>query len=86
MVQFQRIVGAAADVNELEYCSALHQTTQADTTRSNGTVSSRDVQRLLVSRYGLDQLRHAQCARLVQSLGGGDGEDDNDGKESAAKK
>jgi hypothetical protein len=65
---FKRRVGAAADVAELEYCIALHQT--APETRKNATVSSRDVQRLLTSRYGLS-LTHGQAIELVRSLSGG---------------
>ena len=62
---FRRRVGAAADVKELEYCVALHQTVPRD----NATVSSTDVRCLLASRYGL-QLSHAQAGAVVRSLGG----------------
>lgn len=71
MVQFRRLTGAAGDVHELEYVAALHQTCLPET-RANGTVSSRDVQRLLVSRYNLrGAVSHAQCLKVVRSLGGG---------------
>jgi hypothetical protein len=66
--RFKRRSGAAADVAELEYCIALHQT--CPETRNNATVSSRDVQRLLTSRYGLS-LTHGQSIELVRSLSGG---------------
>lgn len=68
-IRFQRRVGAAADVAELEYVIALHQT--CPSTRANATVSSRDVQRLLLSRYGL-KISHDKAIRLVRSLGGGE--------------
>jgi len=48
---FLRRRGAAGDVAELQYVIALHQT--CPTTRDNGTISSRDIQLLLKSRYGL---------------------------------
>jgi hypothetical protein len=67
-IRFKRRMGAAADVAELEYCIALHQTCRE--TRRNATVSSRDVQRLLKSRYGLS-LSHYQAIGLVRCLSGG---------------
>jgi hypothetical protein len=69
MAQFTRMLGAPADVKELEYISALHQTCVPDT-RANGTVSSFDVQSLLSSRYGL-KLSHEECIDIVRGLGGG---------------
>jgi hypothetical protein len=69
MAQFTRMLGAPADVKELEYISALHQTCVPDT-RANGTVSSLDVQSLLSSRYGL-MLSHQECISIVRGLGGG---------------
>jgi hypothetical protein len=67
-VAFLRSVGASADVKELEYIAALHQTCFPD--RSNGSISSRDVQALLTSRYGL-MLSHKECIEIVRALGGG---------------
>jgi hypothetical protein len=64
-LSFRRRIGAAADVKELEYCVALHQTVPRD----NATVSSTDIRCLLASRYGL-KLSQVQAAALVQSLGG----------------
>ena len=65
-----RPVGAPADVKELEYISALHQTCVPDT-RANGTISSLDIQRLISSRYGLT-LSHLECLDILRGLGGGD--------------
>ena len=50
-MKFVRPVGAAADLREIEYISALHQTGEA--LRSNGSISTEDVSKFLVSRYGL---------------------------------
>ena len=68
--RFSQPVGAAADVKELEYIIALHQTSKE--TRSNATISSQDVKSLLKSRYSLD-ISHDQAVQVVQALGGGDG-------------
>jgi hypothetical protein len=72
-VTFTRILGAPADLKELEYIAALHQTCLPDT-RDNGTVSSLDVQRFLSSRYGL-RLTHAETIEIVRGLGGGISQD-----------
>jgi hypothetical protein len=74
MVTFTRILGAPADLKELEYVAALHQTCLPDT-RDNGTVSSLDVQRFLSSRYGL-RLTHAETIEIVRGLGGGISQDE----------
>jgi hypothetical protein len=50
MSKFKRIVGCVADVKELEYICALHQTCDNNVFRANGTISTCDVQRFLVSR------------------------------------
>jgi hypothetical protein len=63
------MLGAPADVKELEYISALHQTCVPDA-RANVTVSSLDIQSLLSSRYGL-KLSHQECIDIVRGLGGG---------------
>ena len=68
-MSFVRSVGASADVKELEYISALHQTCVPDT-RENGTISSLDVKYYLCSRYGL-KLSHAECVDIVRGLSGG---------------
>ena len=69
-LSFKRRVGASADVKELEYIIALHQTCMPDT-RDNATVSSIDVLRFLKSRYGLN-VTHAKAIEIVRGLGGSD--------------
>lgn len=60
--------GAQADLNELLYISALMQT--GKDLRLNGTVSSLDIQRHLMSRYNIF-ISHPQAIEVVRSLGGG---------------
>jgi len=62
---FPRRVGAAADVLELQYVVALHQTTPRD----NATLSSWDVRSLLASKYGL-RIQPKQAEAVVRALGG----------------
>jgi hypothetical protein len=69
-MSFKRKVGAAADIKELEYIIALHQTCMPDT-RENATVSSIDVMYLLKSRYTLS-ISHREAIDVVAALGGGD--------------
>ena len=69
-MSFKRKVGAAADIKELEYIIALHQTCMPDT-RENATVSSIDVMYLLKSRYTLN-ISHKEAIDVVAALGGGD--------------
>ena len=76
--RFARPVGAAADVKELEYIIALHQTSIE--TRTNATLSSQDVKSLLKSRYSLE-ISHTQAVEVVRSLGGGDSQ--QEGKKKA---
>lgn len=65
---FSRAVGAKADVSELEYVSALLQTSA--NIRSNGVVSSLDIARFLKSRHAL-AITHPQAKDIVRALGGG---------------
>jgi hypothetical protein len=69
-LHFQRKIGAAADVKELEYIIALHQTIPRET----ATISSIDVHRFLHSRYALSPkaVSQSQLAELLSSLGGCD--------------
>ena len=68
-LEFERPVGADADVKELEYVIALHQTSEK--TRPNATVSSQDIVALLKSRYDLT-ISHQDAIQVVRALGGGD--------------
>lgn len=69
-MSFKRKIGAAADIKELEYIIALHQTCMPDT-RENATVSSTDVMCMLKSRYTLD-ISHKEAIDVLAALGGGD--------------
>ena len=69
MAPFERTVGAGADIKELEYIAALHQTCMPNT-RANGTISSLDIQRYLMSRHGLE-ITHGQAKDIIRGLGGG---------------
>jgi len=84
MSKFKRITGAQADVKELEYVAALHQTCLPET-RENGTVSAVDVQRLLSSRYGLF-ISHERAVEIVRGLSGDAGYSAADLPKPAAKK
>jgi hypothetical protein len=64
---FNRPVGAAADVRELEYISALHQTSSVLDT--DGTVSAQDVLLFLRSRFGL-KLTEDDAMDIVKGLSG----------------
>jgi hypothetical protein len=69
MSSFERRIGPAADVKELEYIAALHQTCPFRL-RTNGTVSSVDVMRFLKSRSNIN-ITHQHALRIVRGLGGG---------------
>ncbi|KAG7345144.1 hypothetical protein IV203_032675 [Nitzschia inconspicua] len=66
--EFDRITGPRADLNELEYISALMQT-NSKFTRSSGAISALDIQRYLRSRYGID-ISVADAVEIIQRLGG----------------
>jgi len=51
LINFQRPVGAKADLEELLYVSALHQT--SFNTRQHGTVLAEDIKHYLISRHGI---------------------------------
>ena len=66
---FVRTTGAAADVKELEYVAALHQSEDGHV-RANGTVSSLDVLRFLRSRFNMMSLTHKQALDIVRGFSG----------------
>jgi len=70
MASFKRNRGAFADLKELEYVAALHQTCVPET-RENGTIGSLDVQRLLSSRYGCF-VDHRDAVHIVRRLCAGE--------------
>ena len=68
MGAFNRPIGAAADVKEMEYVSVLMQSQLPDL-RKNCTVSATDISLFLHSRYGLN-VPQKDCLDIVQALGG----------------
>lgn len=64
---FRRPVGTAADVRELEYISALHQTSSV--LHTDGTVSAQDVLYFLRSRFGID-ITSEDAIDIVRGLAG----------------
>lgn len=64
---FRRPVGASADAHELEYVSALHQTSSV--IHTDGTISAQDVIYFLRSRYGLD-ITSEDAIDMVRGLAG----------------
>jgi hypothetical protein len=49
-MKFTKPVGSTADLREIEYISALHQTGKE--LRKDGTITSADIKMFLISRYG----------------------------------
>jgi len=74
-MKFNRPVGAAADVKELEYVCALHQT-QDDENWMDGSIEPIDVVYFLRSRYGIFTNVDEVKKLIFKGLAGGDGEDD----------
>lgn len=60
-------IGVKADVKELEYISALHQTCHH--LRKDATISATDITLFLRSRYGLN-IEHADGIDIIRGLGG----------------
>lgn len=71
-IYFDRPVGASADVSELEYISALHQTC-ANKVRQDCSITAADIQLFLRSRYGILVDEEEVKGTIIAGLGGGDG-------------
>jgi len=69
--QFQRPVGAVADLKELEYISALHQTDQCNI-RADGSIYAKDISNFLCSRYGIKVSDDEVRRTIIKGFGGGD--------------
>jgi hypothetical protein len=74
---FQRPIGAAADIKELEYISALHQTDHDEENDDNAgwlnaSIEATDVQKFLLSRYGINVTKDDVLQYIFSDLGGGD--------------
>mmetsp|Transcript_48986 Transcript_48986/g.74023 ORF Transcript_48986/g.74023 Transcript_48986/m.74023 type:complete len:839 (+) Transcript_48986:156-2672(+) len=76
-MSFERPIGAAADVKELEYIAALIQTTDSDKEGFvDASIDARDIKYHLRSRYGI-RISKEQVRKIILSgLGGGESEDD----------
>lgn len=72
---FARPVGAAADVKELEYISALHQT--GDSVRLDGSIKDEDIRLFLSSRYGIDVSAIDVRQTILKGMGGDRDTDDD---------
>jgi hypothetical protein len=72
-IVFEGPVGAQADVNELEYISALHQTDPSGV-RENGSIKDEDIVHYLMSRYGIAVTQEEVRETIIADLrvGGGD--------------
>mmetsp|Transcript_10470 Transcript_10470/g.19711 ORF Transcript_10470/g.19711 Transcript_10470/m.19711 type:complete len:347 (+) Transcript_10470:87-1127(+) len=70
LMNFERPVGAVADVRELEYISALHQTGFLEL-RKEGSISATDVVHFLSSRYGIRVTEHEVRETIFKDFGGG---------------
>lgn len=75
MVQFERPVGAWADVAELEYVAAMHQTCTPEL-RRDGSIYAIDIVHFLSSRYGIRVSVEEVQETILKGLGGGDSEDE----------
>ena len=74
MSVFERPVGSPADVKELEYVSALHQTSTE--VRTDGSLKAEDVQALLQSRHGIHASLETVQDTILQGMGGSSDEID----------
>ena len=72
---FQRPIGASADVMELEYIAALHQTDMGEL-RKDGSIKAIDIVHFLSSRYGIRVTVKEVQETILRGLGGG--EDDEE--------
>lgn len=73
--KFQRPVGAAADVKELEYICALHQTDPTKI-RQDGSIYAIDISNFLCSRYGIKVSEEEVRKTILKGFGGGDEDDE----------
>jgi len=74
-LSFKRPVGAAVDVKELEYISALHQTGMPSI-RQDASIRDVDIVLFLKSRYGIVVTTDYVRKTVMKGLGGGDDEEE----------
>ena len=76
-MKYTKPVGATADLRELEYISALHQT--GKTLRRDGSIKTDDIAKFLMSRYGIKVTEEEVTETIAKGFGGGDlSEEDGD--------
>ena len=68
-MRFTKPKGATADLREIEYISALHQT--GETLRKDGTINAADISLFLMSRYGIDVTADEVSNTISKGFGGG---------------
>ena len=68
-MKFIKPKGSTADLREIEYISALHQT--AETLRKDGTITSDDISMFLISRYGIEASSEHITNTIMKGFGGG---------------
>lgn len=74
-IRFECPVGAAADLNELEYISALHQTCPKKL-REDGSIDAADIRVFLRSRFGILVDEEEVKNVVISGLGGGESEEE----------
>jgi len=67
-LEFDRPIGAKADVSEILYVSTLHQTSEI--LREDGSINADDISLFLVSRYGLSITPEAVKDTILKAYGG----------------
>ena len=72
MVVFERPVGAQADIKELEYISALHQSSSP--LRPDGSIRAKDIKVYLRSRFGIEVSLEEVRKTILQGFGGSNDE------------
>mmetsp|Transcript_11241 Transcript_11241/g.13739 ORF Transcript_11241/g.13739 Transcript_11241/m.13739 type:complete len:1052 (-) Transcript_11241:209-3364(-) len=76
-LKFLRPLGAVADVKELEYVTALHQTASStDDSFVDGSIDAKDIKFYLMSRHGIDVTEEHIREVVLSDLAGGNSEDD----------
>ena len=68
-MKFSKPVGATADLRELEYISALHQTSKS--LRRDGSIKPTDITKFLMSRYGIKVTNEEVSQTIAKGFGGG---------------
>jgi hypothetical protein len=70
-IVFERPIGASADLKELEYISALHQTSP-NGVRKDASITATDIRIFMRSRYGIIVEEEEVRKTVLSGLGGGE--------------